>query len=238
MQGFWSGPRISKYMDKKIDVFLIKSDDPLLGQVLGCDVRVCDDNASVAQLMDALDEFAAAHLDDCKGCDGCCQERAPLLAADLPALAALLPEAPRWPAHAVVERFGHLEVADGVSDVILRREADSACAQLDRSRRCCRIWPARPFVCRSHFCLPRSVLLEELRQDIANQGLNELTRLLLAEEALGAPPLEGVALVERLNEADYTENAFSGKGGYDEIMLKDCVSPRLWRELRSRRKGS
>ena len=224
-------------MNEKIEVFLINTEDPVLGEVLGCDVRVLDPQATVADLMDALDEFAAGHLADCKGCDGCCQERAPLLSADVPALAEMLSGNSAWPAHAVVAAFGLLQVDDGVSDVMLRRDADGVCARLDRENRCCTIWPRRPFVCRSHFCLPRSDSLERLRQDIANLGLNELTRLLLAEEAIGAPPVDGDRLAERLNGDDYPPNAFSGKTDYRDILLKDCADSELWQELRSERKG-
>ena len=236
-QGFKPPPRISISMSEKIDVFLINSTDPILGEVLGCDLRIIDQAATVADLMDALDEFAARHLADCKGCDGCCQERAPLLSVDIYALSALLPQPLPWLAHEVIERFGELRVEDGVSDIILRRDADSVCAQLERRKLCCTIWPYRPFVCRSHFCLPRSVFLETLRQDIANLGLNELTRLLLAEEAAGAPPIGGVALNEQLAESDYTPSAFTGKTDYAEIRLKDCVEPGLWQELCASRKG-
>lgn len=235
--GFWSISANKHRMDKKIEVFLIETPDPILGGVLGCDLLVTDAAATVADLLDALDEFAAARLSDCQGCDGCCQERAPILSTDIPALASLLRVSP-WPAHAVVERFGSLQVKDGVSDIFLRREADGVCANLDRRSRTCRIWPKRPFVCRSHFCLPRSFILERLRQDIANLGLNELTRLLLAEEAAGAPPLGGSDLRHLLKAADYEENAFSGKSSYQQILLKDCVSPSLWRKLCGKRKGS
>ncbi len=225
-------------MDKKIEVILIHTEDELLGDVLGCDIRILDPLASVSDLMDALDEFAARCLADCKGCDGCCQERAPLLSPDIVPLAALLPQPPLWPAHAVVERFGRLSVQDGVSDIILRRDDDSVCAQLDRQSNCCTIWRRRPFVCRSHFCLPRSDFLELLRQDIANLGINELTRLLLAEEAAGAPPLDGILLADRLSADDYPLNCFSDKSDYHDILLKNCVSPDLWQKLCAERKGS
>ena len=224
-------PRIIIIMNKKITVFIINSEDPLLGDVLGCDIRVCDPSATVADLLDALDDFAAEHLADCKGCDGCCQERAPILSPDIPALAALLPQPVPWPSHAVAESFGMFQVKDGVSDIILRRDPDGVCARLDRGERCCSIWPNRPFVCRSHFCLPRSDKLELLRQDITNLGLNEFTRLLLAEEASGSPPLDGTYLCELLNADDYEPGVFSGKTDYHDILLKDCVDPDLWQEL-------
>lgn len=224
-------------MNEKIDVFLINTTDPFLGDVLGCDIRIIDPQATVADLMDALDEFAAAHLADCKGCDGCCQERAPILSADIPALAKELTNSTNLTAHDVIAGFGQLLIDDGVSDIMLRRDADGVCARLDRTNRCCTIWPHRPFVCRSHFCLPRSFLLERLRQDITNLGLNELTRLLLAEEANGSPPVDGLRLIERLNGEDYQPNAFSGKSDYHNILLKDCVDQELWQDLCAERKG-
>ena len=97
--------------------------------------------------------------------------------------------------------------------------------------------PQRPFVCRSHFCLPRSARLELLRQDVTNLGLNELTRLLLAEESSGAPCLDGVPLKDKLDPTDYPANALTGKDSYAEILIKDCVSRDLWRDLCAERKG-
>ena len=217
--------------ERKIDVFLLEFPDPRLGPVLGCDLRILDESASVAQLLDSLDQFAAARLADCRGCDGCCQERAPLTSADVPALAALVGNSLPYPVHAALERFAQVEVNAGVSDIYLRREQDGVCRQLDRGKSLCRIWPSRAFVCRSHFCLPRSPRLELLRQAIVNQGLNQLTRLILAEEAQGAPPLTRLPLAQLLNPEDYPANAFTGKRGYEDIRLKDCVEPRLWRQL-------
>ena len=238
MQGFETLPRISNIMNDKIEVFLIKTADPLLGDVMGYDIHVASDSATVADLMDALDDFAAQNLADCKGCDGCCQERAPLLSADIPTLADLVNGQTPWPAHDVIERFGRLEVDEGVSDVMLRRDTDGVCASLDRNSSCCKIWPRRPFVCRSHLCLPRSYSVERLRQDIVNHGLNELTRLLLAEEATGATPIGGIPLSDRLNADDYSVTAFSGKTDYRDILLKECVEESFWKDLRAERKGS
>ena len=219
-------------MDPKIEVLLIQSDDPLFGAVAGHDVIVRDDSATLADFLRALDEFAAQFLADCRGCDGCCQERAPLTALDIDALAGLLDDDPVFPAHAVCAAFAALSVdRNGATDITLRRGDDNACRNLDLAAHCCRIWPCRPFVCHSHFCLPRSERLEQLRQEIVNAGENELTRLLLAEESAGAPPLLTRPLVALLDPHDYEENPLRGRRRTDEVLLRDALSPALWRQL-------
>lgn len=217
-------------MDKKVEFFLIKFNDELFGEVMGCDLHVCNENATVADLLQALDEFAAENLADCKGCDACCQERAPLIAADIYALATLL-DAKEFPAHTVCRAFAEITVNEGVADITLRRDHDNMCNQLNKTGRFCSIWPQRLFVCRSHFCLPRSDKFSELRSEVVNMGENELTRLLLAEEANGAQPLTEHPLHKLLNKADYPLNAQSNCQRYDQILLKDCLSPQLWQDL-------
>ena len=217
-------------MDNKISAFLLTYSDPLLGEVMGCDIHLLDEAATVADLMDALDDFAAQYMADCYGCDACCQERAPLTAADIPALAALLPQSD-FPAHAVVSNFGKLDVTDGVTDIILRRGDDNCCCMLNTEGHFCNQWPARAFVCRSHFCLPRSKRLEELRQAIVNAGENELTRMLLKEEMLGAPPVNGQKLCQQICAEDYPTSAISDILSYKDMLIRDVVSAELWQQL-------
>ena len=217
-------------MKNTVEILLLSFEDKLLGQVLGCDVRILSQDASIADFLTALDNFATEHLADCRGCDACCQERAPLIAADVPLLASLLPENP-YPAHAVCAAFATLTVEQGVADIILRRDHNSFCNQLNQAGRFCNIWPQRPFVCRSHFCLPRSHRFEQLRSSIVNMGENELTRLLLAEEHTGAAAIASTGLAYMLREEDYPENGQSGRNAYTQIRLRDCVDDALWQEL-------
>lgn len=207
--------------------------DDLGLESLGCDIIITDDNATVADLLTALDEFAGQYLTDCKGCDGCCRERAPLIAADIPALASLLPPND-FPAHAVCEAFGELTISkNGATDICFKRDPNSgACCLLDTSNKCCTAHPCRAFVCRSHFCIPRSDILSQLREEIVNTGENELTRLLLAEEANGAAPLNGQKLSASLSPADYPQNPQSGKKAYQEIIIKETVTPSLWQQIK------
>ncbi len=210
--------------------FLVSQADDLLGETFAMDLRILDAQATLADFLAELEAFAAQHLADCRGCDACCQERAPLIAADIPALAKLLPASP-FPAHSVCAAFAELSVTEGVSDIQLKRSHDNACGFLDRKGRFCQAHPSRPFVCRSHFCLPRSPRIEALRESIVNLGENELTRLLLAEEALGAPPLDGLPLSQRLEPTDYQQSPQRDCQTYGEILLKNNVSAELWSAL-------
>jgi hypothetical protein len=208
----------------KAEVFLLT----LTEHQLGHDLRLTSDSASVADVLAALAAFAAERLADCRGCDGCCYERAPLTAPDAAALATLLP-AGSYPAQAACRAYAEVfSDKSGAVDITLRRDAEGACLFLHKEGKFCQNWQARPFVCRSHFCLPRSTRLEALRGVIANRGEDELIRLLLTEQAAGAPPL----LPPGLDPAHYPPDPAFAKGGWETILIKDIVPPELWRELR------
>lgn len=207
----------------KVRLSLITFDD----QSLGYDLEICDQEASVGDYMSALDDFAASHLADCQGCDTCCWERAPLTSVDIGPLSALLPPSP-YPVHAVVEAFATLFISeDQVGDIYLRRGDDNACIFLDKKAKRCLHHPARPFVCRTHFCLPKTRRAQALRGAVVNMGENELLRLLLKEESSGAKELIG----NRLVKEDYPPGPFCGVSKYEDISLRLIASPALWREL-------
>ncbi len=56
--------------------------DPFLGPQMAYDLAVLQPEATVGDYLAGLEDFQAATLADCKGCDGCCHERAPLTIAD------------------------------------------------------------------------------------------------------------------------------------------------------------
>jgi Fe-S-cluster containining protein len=209
----------------KAEVFLLT----LAEHQLGHDLRILSESASVADVLAALAAFAAERLADCRGCDGCCYERAPLTAPDITALAALLPAAV-YPAQAVCRAFAEIFTdKNGIVDITLRRDEEGACLFLHKKGKYCQNWQARPFVCRSHFCLPRSARLEALRGAIANRGEDELIRLLAAEQVAGAPPL----LPPEIDPAHYQPDPDFAPDGWESILIKDIAPPELWRELRS-----
>lgn len=209
---------------KKAEVFLTTFDKYQLGH----DIRILAESATVEDMLEALSAFALQYLADCRGCDGCCHERVPLTAPDVEALAALLP-GPDYPAQAVCTAFADINVDKaGIIDITLKRDADGACVFLHKQGKYCRNWQVRPFVCRSHFCLPKSERLIALRSQIANRGENELIRRLLAEENAGAPPL----LQPELPPADYPLDQAFAAGGWDAIRVKEITPEALWQLLK------
>ncbi|MCR4963356.1 MAG: hypothetical protein K6B40_05710 [Firmicutes bacterium] len=206
--------------------------DALLGETYGYDVQVLDEQATLQDFLCALSAYAQKKFADCKGCDGCCHERAPLISLDIPALASLLPPDP-FPAHQVCRAFAKVSVdADGVSDIVLRRDEQSCCGCLHLPGKFCTIHPQRPFVCRSHFCPPKTQRVDWLRQEIVNMGENQLTHMLLAEEAAGAPPLDIGLLNRLLDTADYPPTPLQGLEQYRQARIRALVSPELWATLR------
>jgi Fe-S-cluster containining protein len=238
----------------KAEVFLITLEE----HQLGYDLRITSGSASVADMLTALDAFAHKHLANCRGCDGCCHERAPLTAPDIAALAALLPTAGPYPAQAVCQAFANVYCdKNGIVDITLRRDKEGACLFLHKEGKYCQHWPARPFVCRSHFCLPRSNRLEAARAAITNRGEDELIRQLIRDQTpqgafsaassgihlapedrrqkkanighgnTNAPPL----LPPNVDPAHYPPDPAFAAGGWETILIKDIVTPELWIEL-------
>jgi len=215
-----------------IQIIPLETQDDFGLPALGCDVCNAEDTATIADLLEALDAFAAEKLADCRGCDGCCKERAPLIAADIPALAQLLPKS-QFPAHEVIRAFGQLTIdRKGITDICFDRSADGCCCMLDRKGKFCTHHAQRAFVCRSHFCIPRSEALEQLRQEIVNEGENELTRMLLEEEKAGAAPITKKPLHKLVNAEDYENNTHKDKHSYDKLVLKDIISDDLWQSIK------
>lgn len=219
-------------LDKKIAILPIEVEDDFGLPILGCDIAVYDDTTSLADFLFAMDAFAEQYIADCRGCDGCCKERAPLIAADIAALGTLLPEN-TFPVHAVCRAFAEIDVRrNGSVDIYFRRLQNGACNLLNQKEKICQEHACRAFVCRSHFCLPRSEAISRLREEVVNMGENELTRLLLAEELNGALPITPKPLLEMINPADYPPNEQSGKKTYADIILREVLSEGLWQQIK------
>lgn len=213
---------------KKIEIMPHTFTNQLLGdEVFGYDIRILDAKATVADYLDALLEFADKYLTDCRGCDGCCHERAPLISTDLDLLSDILTTT-AYPAHDILKSFCGLSAnADGAMDITLDRDKSGNCRFLDTGHKTCKQHHSRPFVCRSFFCLTKSFRAEALRNAIINAGEDELIRMLWREEKNGAPHI----LKDNFDIEDYPETGFAGKKHIGEVLIREVISPQLWEEI-------
>ncbi|ACX52885.1 protein of unknown function UPF0153 [Ammonifex degensii KC4] len=199
---------------------------------LGLAVQVRSEGATVEDFIVALDSAWQRYpftrvrrpgAKNCLGCDACCGERAPLTSVDcfvlmrhlgLPTLDAFL------------SRYATVEVRGPVVDITLRRLRDGRCVFLDRERLACKVYAARPFVCRTFFCCPATPQFWEVREAILNRGEDELVRWWLASSRRVDRSWK-----PRVREEDWPPTPFAGKKSYEEVRLKEVLSKKLWRSV-------
>lgn len=134
----------------KVGVSLV--DFPDLG--LGYDIEILAKDATAGDYIAALDAWQAQYLAQCKGCDGCCRERAPLTLPDFYPYQALFPQASdvfswlTWCGQVV-------KLPNGAVDILLKREKSGACTFLVEDEKICREHAVRSLVCHTHICLPK-----------------------------------------------------------------------------------
>lgn len=210
-------------------------DDFLGAPTLAYDVEICQPQATVGDYLQALEDFQAQTLADCKGCDGCCHERAPLTIADLQLSGDCQPgQQPDDDALAAwLERWAELHFCGPAIDLTLPRTPEGACRFLDQQQKCCTVHSQRSFTCRSHCCLPKTERAEALRAALINAGEDELTRRLLQMAASPRQPWRERLTGCRLE--DYSANAFSALAPADwrQARLQDLLPAELWAQLRA-----
>ena len=201
------------------------------GQI-GYDVQVLDEEITLDQYLDGLNQMQERYFDQCYGCDGCCWERAPLNGIDiLRYCRALWPDELTAPYSFFLEHYGHVHNDHGVLDMMLRRGENGACIFLEQAKKYCTTHTCRSLVCQSYICIPQTERALELRRQIVNMGIDDLARRYYLEcQALGKAMTyhsgEGKMML-----SDYPENGFSGKTDFCEVKLKDVVSKELWQKL-------
>lgn len=214
--------------------------------VLGYDLWVADDMATVQDYLNALNEAirripfyrSRSNRRRCKGCDRCCAERIPLTWIDVCMLKRALPSngwetGGRGEVGQIIRRVGYVTVIGPVVDITLRRDEDGCCIFLDRQRRICKVYRFRPLVCQTFICCPSSQRAVKLRETVVNKGEDELVRQWLLEaRKLGTAPLYDEGRKPRPNLKDWPPTPFTGKEEYRQILLRDVCSPVLWRKLR------
>jgi len=208
------------------------------GMGMGYDLVVTNQRASVQDYLDALnkavDELPLSRSRkkavQCAGCDLCCAERAPLTWLDVKRLEEHL--SPGENLQLLLDRVAHITVDGPVVDIILRRAGDGRCSFLDRNKRLCTIYPARPLVCQTFICCPGTDRAAGVRKWVVNLGEDELVR-----RWLGRAVAEGVKpryhAGHRPNPClnDWLPNAFTGKKQYRQVLLRDILPPGLWKQV-------
>ncbi|MCL2336500.1 MAG: YkgJ family cysteine cluster protein [Firmicutes bacterium] len=208
------------------------------GKTGGYDLQVVSSQASVQDYLDALNR-AVEELPlsrsrnkgtDCAGCDLCCGERAPLTWPDIGRLRKHL--GLNGELQSLLDRVAHIAVDGPVVDITLRRAEDGHCCFLDRSKKLCTIYPARPLVCQTFICCNGTGRAAGVRKWVVNLGEDELVRQWLQQAAArGEKPRYHWGNRPNLRLDDWQPNAFTGLKQYCQVLLKDILPPDLWHKL-------
>ena len=186
------------------------------GDGFAYDVRLLDEEATVADYIRLLYAFLDEKVAPCLGCDLCCSQRIPLTLPDIytyagkekDSIAAFLEE------KAEIRRDGR------AVDIKLAQREDGSCVFLDREGHRCADHPHRSLVCHTYICLPQTARARDLREELINGG----------EDALAAALFDLGILTE--GEKDYpADPRWQGKT-FDEIRLRDVLSPSVYTALK------
>lgn len=207
----------------------------------GYDIVINDDSASVQNYLDAFNRAiielpisrVRTNQKDCKGCDLCCAERAPLTWIDVINLKTAL-KLKREPLNRVLKNISYIVVDGPVVDIMMRRGKDNKCIFLDRQNKLCKIYHFRPLVCQVFICAPGSNAARWLWEIIVNQGEDELVRRwLLDARSKKTLPVFDKGFRPRPKISDWHPTAFAGKKSYREVLIKNICPPELWSLIRN-----
>ena len=199
--------------NSKVEVKLIQEEEGF-----AYDVQIKDAAATLWDYIESLDAFLEAKVAPCLGCDNCCYQRIPLTLPDIYNYAGRNPEAigKFLREKCVVERCGPMV------DIRLAQGKDGICVFLDGENQRCLDHSHRSLVCHTYICLPQTARARELREYLINQGEDALAAELLSLGLLQSSLSEGLS---------YTVPAAWCRKTYDEIILKEVLSPELWAAL-------
>ncbi len=201
----------------------------------GYDLRIKNKNLNVQDLLTELNDFIGSgrvervwpgDRSSCCACDLCCYEPLPVTSIDVENIC-------RAKNIEFMEAFKYLwvEVQGNVVDITLRRARGGRCIFLTRDKTCS-IYQYRPFACQAYICCSTTEKTEELKSQIVNQGMDELVRKAISEfKALGLDLPVNKGKKTAVNITDWSENCFTGKKNYSEVLLKDLLSPDLMKVL-------
>lgn len=207
------------------------------GGSVGIDINIKNDTATVSDYCQALEDFILegkyhrirSKSLTCEGCDICCRERIPLTAVDIIKLKEKV--APDLALRDFLLRYTYIVVAGPAMDITLARDSNEFCIFLNKKTRKCNHYQERPLVCRTYICADSSTRADKLREAVVNTGEDELVRLSL-EVAGDRGLLYHEAVDPLVDKRDWPENSWTGKTEYNQVPLKEILSPSLWSELK------
>lgn len=201
----------------------------------GYEIKIADQSASVQDLLDGLNVFIIngklerlwpEKQQDCCGCDLCCHEPLPVTSIDVANIC-------QARGISLVKAFQYLwvQAERNVADITLKRGKNQRCVFL-QANGLCSIYMNRPFLCQTYICCQTTAVMEELRSQVVNQGMDELIRLSIeAFQKTGSPLPVNRSRNPRIDLQDWTSNIFTGKNSYSQILLKGVLSSDLFKQM-------
>ncbi|MHB8172259.1 MAG: YkgJ family cysteine cluster protein [Thermincolia bacterium] len=202
----------------------------------GFDLKIKSEKATLQGYLDVINQFiekaeltrTRQKVTTCEGCPSCCSERIPLTSIDVEILRNGLG---RLGFADFINRYCHVVVDGPTVDIMLATKITGECILLQEDGRCAQ-YPYRPLVCQTFICCPTSPKADKLRESVVNMGEDELVRRWFTE---GLSPNGELIIHEawnpELNRDDWQVNPFSGKNCYQDILLIDICSDKLWKSL-------
>ncbi|GAV23704.1 YkgJ family cysteine cluster protein [Carboxydothermus pertinax] len=179
----------------------------------------------IEKLVEATEFYRESGTKTCLNCIKCCYERIPLTNIDVLNLQRSLfkKEGVSYDLLNFLRHFTDIFIKGLEIDIILKRKENGACIFLNEKEKKCDVYPVRPFVCRSFYCIPTTFNTELIRLGIVNLGEDALVRqyLLYLEES-NTPPFWTLAKKPNLKISFYPENIFWNKKNYD-IKIKKIL---------------
>ena len=182
------------------------------------DVHMISEDATIGDYIRLLDEFLDEKVAPCLGCDLCCSQRIPLTLPDIYTYAGKEKES----IAAFMKENAEIRFNGKAVDIKLAQRNDDSCIFLDRENHKCSNHIHRSLTCHTYICLPQTERARNLRDELINQG----------EDALTAALFEWKLLEDEGRKENYPINpAWHGKN-FDEIKLKDVLSPSVYTALK------
>ena len=182
------------------------------------DVHLLDESATVADYIRLLDAFLDEKVAPCLGCDLCCSQRIPLTLPDIYTYAGK----ERDSIAAFIKEKAEVRYNGKAVDVKLGQRGDDSCIFLDRENQKCSDHIHRSLTCHTYICLPQTPRARDLREELINKG----------EDALVAALFDLGLLEDDGRSEHYPINEIWQNKTFDEILLKDALSPSVYEALK------